>query len=202
MIFSGCAENKQEEKKVEKISENVGKNIETENDSRSLCREEKVNLPNYGEPGKRLANCFVEYPGEPTRQDKSYYIVEDICGQFSKEFVENALGRKIEKVEPSEINTANNCTFYLDGKENIIINLEYLPAENQKKGHEAMGRKAEKNLEIPMDNFVITEENGAVNTAYLILNPNKFISIRSSSAVALDIVQFVANIGKEINNYK
>ena len=58
----------------------------------NACAEEKVNLPNYGDPGARLKNCFVKYPGEPSHPDKSYYIIEDICGQFTKEFMENMLG--------------------------------------------------------------------------------------------------------------
>ena len=35
------------------------------------CKEESVAITGYGDKGKRLKNCFVEYPGEPSRQDKS-----------------------------------------------------------------------------------------------------------------------------------
>jgi hypothetical protein len=42
------------------------------------CTPGPVDLVNYGDKGKRLANCFVEYPGEPSRQDKSYYITDII----------------------------------------------------------------------------------------------------------------------------
>jgi hypothetical protein len=169
------------------------------------CKEENISIPNYGDPGKRLKNCFVQYPGEPSRQDKSYYIVEDTCGQFTKEFMENALGAQIVKVEPPKVDGIFNCTYYLTDKEYVMANLEYLSVENQKKGNEEMDRKVEKSSAIPMENMVVYQEDGAINVLYLILGPQKFISFRPSSkkAIANDkFIQFIANIGHEIQSYK
>jgi hypothetical protein len=169
------------------------------------CNVENVSLPNYGDPGKRLGNCFVEFPGEPSRQDKSYYIVEDICGQFTQSFMENMLGEKITKVEPSQIATLNNCTYFLGDKENILLNLEYLPIENQKKGSEALGRKAQKNSQIPMENLVVWQDDNLINTIYLVLSPNKFLSLRPSSKNTISSDKFLAlaaNIANAIKGYK
>lgn len=169
------------------------------------CKEEKVNLPNYGDPGKRLKNCFVEFPGEPTRQDKSYYIIEDICGQFSREFVENMLGAKITKIEPSKISTVYACSYYLNDKEYVMLALDYLKVENQKIGQEAMGRKVENNPKIPMDNFVVWQEDGAINNVYFILGPEKFLRLERSSGAALDndnIIDLSAKLGEAIKRYK
>jgi hypothetical protein len=171
----------------------------------NTCKTENVSLPNYGDPGRRLANCFVEYPGEPSRQDKSYYIVEDICGQFTKEFMENMYGAKLDKIEQPQVATINNCTYYFDDKEYVMLNLEYLSAENQKKGNEAMDRKVETDPQIPMENMVTYQEDGAINVIYLILSPNKFISLRpsSKSAIAKDnFLQLAANIASAIKGYK
>jgi hypothetical protein len=166
-VLSGCG-GKEEggTNNLEKTKVSSKESVEAKADSSGSCKEEKVSLPNYGDPGKRLKNCFVEYPGEPSRQDKSYYIVEDICGQFTKEFVENALGQKITKVELPKISAINNCTYYFDEKEYVMLNLEYLSIENQKKGNEAMDRKVEKSSQIPMDNLVVYEENSAINAVY------------------------------------
>jgi hypothetical protein len=202
LIFSGCGEKKNGS---EGTRETSGEATGTDSLLSGPCKEEKVNLPNYGNPAKRLKNCFVEYPGEPSRQEKSYYIVEDICGQFTKEFVENSLGQKITKVELPKISSINNCTYYLDDKEYVMLNLEYLSVENQKKGDEAMDRKVEKNSRIPMDNLTVLQEDGLINVIYLILGPEKFISIRPSSAAATkmaDLVGFASNMAKEIKNYK
>jgi hypothetical protein len=176
-----------------------------ESASLNICQKENVSLPNYGDPGKRLPNCFVEYPGEPSRQDKSYYIVEDICGQFTKEFMENMLEQKIAKIEPPQIDSLNNCTYYLKGSENILLNLEYLPIENQKTGSEAMGRKTEKSDQIPLDNLVVWQDDSLINTIYLVLGPNKFLSLRPSSKNTIDkdnFIKLAANIASAIKSYK
>jgi hypothetical protein len=204
--FSGCGGNK--EKKVENNqTPKDTKNAEVSSQTNALgaCKEEKVTLPNYGDPGKRLSNCFVQYPGEPSRQDKSYYIVEDICGQFTQEFIEGLLGQKINRIVPPQISTLSNCSYYLDDKEYIMIVLNYLKAENQKIGQEAMGRKVEENSAIPMDNWVVTQEDGEINSVYFILSPEKFLSLQRSSKTALTndkIIDFSSKLGREIRSYK
>jgi hypothetical protein len=206
LIISGCGNKGEKGNSNESAKENSKESVaETKTSVAGQCKEEKISLPNYGDPGKRLKNCFVEYPGEPSRQDKSYYIVEDTCGQFTQEFVENALGKKIAKMELPKVSTINNCTYYFDDKEYVMLNLEYLKVENQKIGNEAMDRKVEKDSNIPMDNMVVYDEKGIINVIYLILNPEKFISIRPSSVAAtkiVNLIDFAANMAKEIKNYK
>ena len=201
VIFSGCAKdnNATTDKNSEK-SDSVGAGAGWINN----CKQEKVNLPNYGDPGKRLKNCFVEYPGEPTRQDKSYYIVEDICGQFTKEFVENMLGQKIVKTEPPKIVSLNNCSYYLNEKDYLLFNLEYLKIENQKIFYEQAGEKTEKNPKIPADNLVVYKGT-SIDGIYFVLSPQKFISIRPNSKNVIDdekLLNLAANIGEAIKNYK
>lgn len=209
MIFSGCAKtDNPTENKSDSGAVSSSANIGTENGTgwMNSCKSEKVPLPNYGDPGKRLKSCFVEFPGEPSRQDKSYYIVEDICGQFTKEFVENMLGQKIVKTEPPKLASLYNCTYYLDEKEYLLFNLEYLKIENQKIFYEQAGDKIEKSPEIPMDNLVLSEGPKATKgTVYLVLGPQKFISITPSSEKAtkmVDLVAVAAKIAQEIKNYK
>lgn len=171
----------------------------------NTCKEEKVDIPNYGDKGKRLKNCFVQFPGEPSRQDKSYYIVEDICGQFTQQFMENMLGRKIVRIEPSKISSVYACSYYLDDKEYVMLVLDYLKIENQKIGQEAMGRKVEKNSKIPVDNFVVWQEDGAINNIYFILGSEKFLRLERSSKAALNndkIIELSAKLGEAIKNYK
>ena len=174
------------------------------------CKEEKVKLPNYGDPGKRLGNCFVQYPGEPSRQDKSYYIVEDICGQFTKEFVENMLGLSILKIEKPTNDRLYNCKYFFSDQPAgtgtyVMLNLEYLNAENQKKGHQMAGRTIKTDPRIQMKHFIVWQKDGLINEIYLVLGPEKFISINRSSGKVLDNekdIEFAANLAKEIKNYK
>ena len=218
LFFSGCAnKTNQNETPVADNTENnnsVAINaIETSSGNTqsgnstflNSCQEEKVSLPDYDDPGKRLKNCFVEYPGEPSRQDKSYYIIEDICGQFNQRFMENMLGAKLTKIEPPQIATINNCTYFFDDKKNVMLNLEYLAVENQKKGNEAIGYKVKKNTQIPMENMVAWQENDLINAIFLVLSPNKFISLRLSSKNAINndkFLELAANIATAIKAYK
>lgn len=205
VIFSGCAEKKED------VGKNPGVNQETEEKNspeQSItagpCKEEKVEIPGYGDPGKKLKNCFVEYPGEPSRQDKSYYIVEDICGQFTKEFVENILGKKLAKIEPSKIPSLHSCSYYLDGKDYLMLNLEYLRIENQKKFYEKAGDKVEKDSNIPMDNLIITHE-GFISRIFFILGPEKFISLSPASKSMINnesFLDFASKLGEAIKKYK
>jgi len=169
------------------------------------CTPGPVDLVNYGDKGHRLASCFVEYPGEPSREDKSYYIIEDICGQFTKEFIENLVGQKITKIEEPKISSIYSCRYYFNDQDYIWLNLDYLSVDNQKKGHEMMGRTIKTDDRIKMNHFVVWQPDGLINEIYLVLADNKFISINRSSGQVLDnekILQFAANLANEIKNYK
>lgn len=169
------------------------------------CQVEAITIEGYTDKGKKLANCFVEYPGEPSRQDKSYYIVEDICGQFTKEFVQNALGKPVVKTEKPKMGTLSNCTYYVNDKDYVMLVLDYLKFDNQKIGQEAMGRKTEISSKIPMRNMLVWQENGLLNSLYLVLGDNKFISIQRTSSLELssdELISFAANLASQIKNYK
>ena len=176
---------------------NVTKVMET-TDKTGKCRTEEVAIEGYGDKGKRLSNCFVEYPGEPTRQDKSYYVVEDICGQFTKELMEGVLEKTIVKVKPPEIDSLDNCSYYWNDKDYLMLVMEYLKAENQKKGHESMGRMVKEEPMIPMKNYVVYQEDGVINTIYLILGENKFISLKGAGVTA----ETAEKVAEVIKNYK
>lgn len=207
LAISGCGKAETSVENIQKGGETTVEENTKSGDAASLniCKKEKVSLSNYGDPGQRLKNCFVEYPGEPSRGDKSYYIVEDICGQFTKEFMENMYGAKLDRLEPPQVSTINNCTYYFDEKEYVMLNLEYLSFENQKKGNEAMDRKVEKSSKISMDNAIVYQEDGPINVIYLVLSSNKFISLRPSSKKAITNDKFIdlaANIASAIKSYK
>ena len=189
---------------VKKEGEEIKTKIVTEKTGN--CKSEAVAIEGYGDKGTRLTNCFVEYPGEPTRQDKSYYVVEDVCGQFTKEFVGNALGRTVARTKASTISGLYNCSYYWDETdEYVMLVLDYLKAVNQKTGQEAMGRKVTEEPAISMRNYVVYQEDGVINSMYLILGDEKFISIQRSSGSNLtteQLLSFAASLAEGIKNYK
>jgi len=201
MLLAGCAQ----QKNNQQVSTSGNEPTTSANTAISKCTPSPVNLDGYSDKGKRLANCFVEYPGEPSRQDKSYYIVEDICGQFTQEFMENILGQKLAKIVPSPISGLYNCSYYFNDKDYVMLVMDYLSVDNQKKGREYIGHTIKVDERIPMENFYAVQEDGVINTVYLVLAPEKFISIERSSSKVLEgdqVLQFAAKLGNEIKNYK
>ncbi|HOX96461.1 MAG TPA: hypothetical protein PLI45_03730 [Candidatus Woesebacteria bacterium] len=204
ILLSGCS---LQETGSPNVANQNGENVDKQGQgSVGKCKQEAVAIEGYGDKGKRLSNCFVEYPGEPSRQDKSYYVLEDVCGQFTKEFIQNALGKPILRIQPPEHDSLFNCRYYFDDKDNhVLLVFEYLKIENQKKGQEEMGRRTEVSDKIPMRNMLVWQPNGLLNNIYLVLGDEKFISIDRSSGSGLtpdELINFAANIAKEIKDYK
>jgi hypothetical protein len=154
---------------------------------------------------------FVRFPGEPTRESTDYYIIEDICGQFTTKFMEVVTGKKIIKAyNPSaDFGSVYACDYYFDGNTSdvasIYLVLDYLNVENQKKGVEFMDRTVSISSEIPMENFVATQADGNINAIYFVLGPDKFIRLdRSSTKVASneEMMSYAIKIAQKIKNYK
>jgi hypothetical protein len=155
---------------------------------------------------------FVRFPGEPTRPDQQhYYVVEDICGQFTKPFMEQLSGKTFKSVEPATSSTTYACTYYTatkaaDGRDAfILLVLDYLNAERQKAGQQVLGRTVSTNASIPMDNFVATQENGAINSIFFVLGPDKFLSLDRSSTSVLsdaDVLALAVKLGTKIRDFK
>jgi hypothetical protein len=155
---------------------------------------------------------FVRFPGEPTRPDQEhYYVIEDICGQFTKPFMEQLSGKTFKSVEPATSSTTYACTYYTatkaaDGKDAfILLVLDYLNAERQKAGQQVLGRTVSTNASIPMDNFVATQENGTINSIFFVLGPDKFLSLDRSSTSVLsdaDLLALAVKLGTKIGDFK
>jgi hypothetical protein len=56
-----------------------------------------------------------------------------------------------------------------------------------------------------MRNMVVYQEDGLINTIFLVLSDDKFISIKRSSGSGLsseDLINFATNVGQAIKDYK
>ncbi len=157
------------------------------------------------------ADGFVRFPGEPTREDKSYYIIEDICGQFTQKFMEGITGLSFVKIEPFSGDSTYGCQYYTSTKEEggvdsfFSISLDYLEVADQKKGHEMLGRKIITEPKINMEPFIIVQQASLINEIYLVLAPNKFLSINRSSGKVLSEAQdleLAIKLAEKIKNFK
>jgi len=155
---------------------------------------------------------FVRFPGEPTRQDPGhYYLVEDICGQFTQPFMERLSGKTFKKVAPSGISGNSDCNYYVatraaDGRDDyILLVLNYLSVDNQKTGQKALGRAVASNPAIPMENFVATQANGVINAIYFVFGAQKFLRLdRTSTSVISDseMLALAVKLGAKMQDFR
>ena len=168
------------------------------------CQYSSKEITGNTENGTQLISCFVEYPDEITREDDKYYIVEDICGQFTQQFIENMSLVQIRVTEPTNNENDNLCKYSISDTENIIISLSYYNIEETKKSEADAGNRVETIAQIPMSNFIIKNPDGIIQSINLILSENKVISIKQygeqfDNEKKIDTAMSIA---KEINNYK
>jgi len=154
------------------------------------------------------ADGFVRYPGEPTRESKDYYIVEDICGQFTGKFMEGVTGKTIIKTENPYPDTGiYTCHYTYEGSDSpdLMLVLDYLSADNQKKGQEFLGRTVSEDGSIPMRNMVVYQEDGNINAIYFVLSDNKLLTLNRGAGTKVtneEMLAIAAKIGQKIGNYK
>lgn len=159
------------------------------------------------------ADGFVRFPGEPSRNDPShYYVLEDICGQFTKTFMEFASGKKILRMDGPPADGLYYCQYNVDTAENgakidkfFSLSMDYLSVENQKKGHEFLGRTIKTDPRIKMEHFIVMQEDGLINEIYFVLGPNKFISLNRSSGEALteeEAINLAIKLGEKMQNFR
>ncbi len=132
---------------------------------------------------------------------KNVTVGEDICTEFSKEWVTSALNKPIIKTEKLDSTGLHVCKYFVDENNFVTLRLNNLSAENQKKGQIALGRTITTSESIHMDHFIVKQENGLINNTVLILNPNLFMAVdRSSTKAASDdeIINFASDISNRI----
>ncbi len=125
------------------------------------------------------ATVEVKKPGDIFKD------MTDLCNVLTKEQVSELSGKQVIKTVPLTSGTLHSCQYYLNDSQAIVINNDLLNVENQKKGQEFLGRKIITNPKIPMENFLVIQEDGLINAIYLVLGPNNYVSINRTSAKTL-----------------
>ena len=149
-----------------------------------------------------LPNLFRKNSSESNNNaKKEISIGTDICAEFPKEFIAEALDKEILKTEANNSQNTHVCQYYTDENNFVTLRLNNLNVENQKKGQITLGRTITTNEQIKMDHFVVLQENGLINGVYLIIKPDLFIAVdRTSPKVAgeTEIIAFAAKIAEKI----
>lgn len=155
---------------------------------------------------------FVRFPGEPTRPDQEhYYVAADICGQFTKPFMEGLTGRTFKKIVPMSSSTVYACDYYTaataaDVRDPyLLLVLTYMNSARVKANQATLGRTVTTNASIPMDNFVATQDNGVINAIYFVLGPERFLRLdRTSPSVIsdVDMLALAVKLGTKMKDFK
>lgn len=150
--------------------------------------------------------------GGPGGGGSSGTVITDMCSQISAENVREAIGKPIVKTEsgPGQLDYCQYFTTWsedyykipsgnMPGGEFVSLNYENLSVENQKQGQEYLGRKIETNDKIKMENFLAVQEDGLINSIYLVIDPDHFVSVDRSSGKVLseeEVVNFAVKVAE------
>jgi PBP1b-binding outer membrane lipoprotein LpoB len=111
----------------------------------------------------------------------------DLCAEFPAAVISEMLGKPIERAEHKSSGPSDVCQYYLAGGNGAFLSLRHsnLSVENQKKGALALKRMLQTDARIGMEHLVVVQEDGNINSIYLVLNANHFVALdRTSLKVA------------------
>lgn len=150
------------------------------------------------------AAAIVFLSGKNSRK-KELYFGEDVCSQITKQTVERVIKRPIVRADSLKLNGLYNCTYYLDENNYVMLVLDYANVEKQMSAQIAKQRVVETNNRIGMRNAIIWQNDGMLNSIYLIFNDNKFITIERTAWSGLfsdDLIRLASGLAEEIKGYK
>jgi len=108
---------------------------------------------------------------------KEISVGTDVCREFPKEWVSEAMGKTVVREKQFDMTGTHVCTYFVSENSFVAIHFEDLSVETNKKGQGEMDRIIKTDSRIPMEHYVVWQENGLINGIYLVLGPNKFVSL-------------------------
>lgn len=142
-------------------------------------------------------------------------VGNDICKEFSADFVYSATDKPVVKVEPDWAFPALACRFYFTYDEHfykgvdntklsagglhIFMMLENRNAAKQKEANEFLGLTVKTDSQIKMENNVNYRKDGSLYDIRLIINPNRYLRMDSNKGLTDDeLIQFAAKVAEKI----
>ena len=122
----------------------------------------------------------------PNVLKKEISVGTDLCGEFPKAWVAGVIGKPIVNIDPFNIPGTASCNYFINDKDFVSIHVDDLSVATQKKGQQEFDRTVKTEPRIGMEDFISYETSGQINSVFLVLNPNKFVSIDRSGIDAGD----------------
>jgi hypothetical protein len=144
---------------------------------------------------------------EASNPTTKYVLLEDICKQFSQQYMQNILGKTVYSIKPASEPTLYNCTYYLNAQKNdyIMLILDYLNVADQKAGLETLGYTLKTDSRIPMGHFISYNDQGKINDTYFVLGDNKFLRLTRASTQTLtetETLDLSVKLGEKMKNFQ
>ena len=143
-------------------------------------------------------------------------ISDDICQEFTADFIYSATGKTIVKMIPSPLATVHSCEYYtsysqdyykLDGGKvmpggaRIMIVLDNLNVERQKEAMKFLDAGVETDPRIKTEHYIVRRsKDKSVWSVDLVINPNRFVWADSSGGALTDdeVIQLAAKMAEKI----
>jgi len=143
-------------------------------------------------------------------------VGNDICQEFSADFIYSAAGKPVVKVEPDFILPKTACRYYFSynehfykgvdnpilsaGGPHIFVQVENLNVADQKAGVEFLGATTKSDSRIKMENMITLRKDGSIWDIKLIINPNRFVSMNYEAKALTDeeFIVFAAKMAEKI----
>lgn len=133
--------------------------------------------------------------------------IGQLCELFDAAFMAKAIGQTPVTTEVPTTYDADLCRYYpastKSGPYILLTHNDHLSVANQKKGHEVLDRTIETNDSINMEHFIVKQEDGLINSIYLVLGDMAYISINRTSAKALSetgMVELAATLAERLSS--
>lgn len=137
--------------------------------------------------------------------EKEINVGQDICGEFSGEWVESVLNKEVVRAEGLDSNGTYVCQYYFKDNSFVTLRLSNVSYENQKKGQQSLKRSISKNNAITLNHFVAVQENNIINDIVFEINPNLILTVDRSSTKALsevEIISFAVKVSERIQKHE
>ena len=111
-----------------------------------------------------------------------------VCDEVPKSLVEKIIGKTIEVTEDNSIAASTGCTYFVNKTKDlaVLVQVSFLSVDTQKKGLAERDITIAVNNDIPMENFISRTANGVMDSIFLVMAPNKFTSLDSTSGTTDD----------------
>lgn len=152
-------------------------------------------------------------PPEPAPESESTpaTVGNNICAEFSVDFVYSAIKKPIVRVEGPDSPSIDACKYYteysdtwfenkLPGGRFVTIVLENLEVAVQKQYIESSGGSSGTDSRINMDHLILYREDGTIWNVDLIINPNRYLRVDKFAKAITDEeeIEFAARVADKI----